>query len=182
MVYTTNNMYYRNWYNNYDNKYGTNYNRCSAKNFFLTYPQCSLSKEEALSQLLAIPLPSNKKFIRVARELHEDGQPHLHTARSFSDVKAYVEKERDYTDWGEFQIDGRSSRGGSLNLSEVYTEALNASSADESLQIIQEKDPKSFYLQYHNLKANAELIFTCPVSVFKSKWDLSSFTVDNVIS
>lgn len=31
-----------------------------------------------MSQLLAISLPSNKKFIRVVRELHDDGQPHLH--------------------------------------------------------------------------------------------------------
>ncbi|XP_039126947.1 uncharacterized protein LOC120263106 [Dioscorea cayenensis subsp. rotundata] len=109
--------------------------------------------------LLAVPLPSNKKFIKVARELHDDGQQHLRvliqlegkaqitnqrlfnlqhlpfsrsfhpniqTARSFSDVKAYVEKNGDYTDWGEFQIDGRSSRNGPLNLAEVYAEALNA--------------------------------------------------------
>nr|AEP82979.1 C1 [Tomato interveinal chlorosis virus] len=57
--------------------------RLNAKNYFLTYPKCSLSKEEALSQLLALTIPVNKLFIRVARELHEDGQPHLHVLIQF---------------------------------------------------------------------------------------------------
>nr|UBR90666.1 replication-associated protein [Cnidoscolus mosaic leaf deformation virus] len=57
--------------------------RVSCKNFFLTYPKCSLSKEEALSQLLRLETPTNKKFIRVSRELHEDGQPHLHVLIQF---------------------------------------------------------------------------------------------------
>ncbi|AFD54465.1 unnamed protein product [Macroptilium yellow net virus] len=57
--------------------------RLSAKNYFVTYPQYSLSKEEALSQLLAIQTPVNKLFLRVARELHEDGQPHLHVLIQF---------------------------------------------------------------------------------------------------
>lgn len=52
--------------------------RFSDKFFFMTYPRSSLSKEEALSQFLAIPLPSNKRFIRVVRELHDDGQSDLH--------------------------------------------------------------------------------------------------------
>nr|QMV80635.1 replication associated protein [Tomato mottle leaf curl virus] len=57
--------------------------RLNARNYFLTYPQCSLSKEEALSQLLALNTPTNKLFIRVSRELHEDGQPHLHVLIQF---------------------------------------------------------------------------------------------------
>nr|AIG55112.1 replication-associated protein [Dioscorea nummularia] len=188
--------------------------RLNAKNFFLIYPECSLSKDDALTQLLAIPLPTNKKFIRVARELHEDGSPHIHvllqldvrtqitnqrifdlrhlhssrcfhpniqSSKSYSEVKAYVEKDGDYTDWGEFQIDGRSSRGGTHDLSTVYADALNATSVKESLQIIKEKDPKSFYLRYHNIKANAERIFARPVDMFRSKWAYSSFHVSQGI-
>lgn len=52
--------------------------RINAINIFLTYPRCSLAKELALERLIAVNLPSNKKFIRVARELHEDGIPYLH--------------------------------------------------------------------------------------------------------
>ncbi|XP_039138831.1 uncharacterized protein LOC120276171 [Dioscorea cayenensis subsp. rotundata] len=112
----------------------------------------------------------------------ESFHPNIQTARSSSDVKAYVEKEGDFTNWGEFQIDGRSSRNGPLNLAKVYAEALNTSSVADSLQIIKEKDPKSFFLQYHNLKANAECIFARPISVFQSKQDYSSFVVDTCIA
>nr|UUV61484.1 C1 [Tomato mottle leaf curl virus] len=55
----------------------------NSKNYFITYPHCSLSKEEALSQLLALKTPTNKKFIRITRELHEDGEPHLHVLIQF---------------------------------------------------------------------------------------------------
>nr|UUV61230.1 C1 [Tomato mottle leaf curl virus] len=57
--------------------------RIQSKNYFLTYPRCSLSKEEALSQLLGLQTPVNKLFVRVAIELHEDGQPHLHVLIQF---------------------------------------------------------------------------------------------------
>nr|UUV61435.1 C1 [Tomato mottle leaf curl virus] len=55
----------------------------NSKNYFLTYPKCSLSKEEALSQLLALQTPTNKLFVRVSKELHEDGEPHLHVLIQF---------------------------------------------------------------------------------------------------
>nr|APD30623.1 Replication-associated protein [Tomato mottle leaf curl virus]APD30633.1 Replication-associated protein [Tomato mottle leaf curl virus] len=57
--------------------------RIHSKNYFLTYPKCSLTKEEALSQLLGLQTPVNKLFIRVSRELHEDGEPHLHVLIQF---------------------------------------------------------------------------------------------------
>ncbi|AAL11519.1 replication-associated protein [Pepper leaf curl virus] len=57
--------------------------RINAKNYFLTYPHCSLTKEEALSQIQAIETPTNKLFIRICRELHEDGTPHLHILIQF---------------------------------------------------------------------------------------------------
>nr|UUV61255.1 C1 [Tomato mottle leaf curl virus] len=57
--------------------------RIHSKNYFLTYPKCSLTKEEALSQLLGLQTPVNKLFVRVARELHEDGEPHLHVLIQF---------------------------------------------------------------------------------------------------
>jgi len=113
-----------------------------------------------------VSLASNKKFIRVARELHEDGSPHLHvliqlegqahvtnprlfdlhscslsimfhpniqSAKSSSDVKAYIEKDGDYMDWGQFQVNGRYSRDGRQDLSIVYADALNSGSADNAL-------------------------------------------------
>nr|CAJ78008.1 AC1 protein [East African cassava mosaic virus (Uganda variant)] len=181
----------------------------NAKNYFITYPRCSLTKEEALSQLQALSYPTNIKFIRVCRELHQDGVPHLHVliqfegkfqctnprffdlispsrsthfhpniqgAKSSSDVKAYIEKGGEFLDAGLFQVDARSARGEGQHLAQVYADALNASSKSEALQIIKEKDPKSFFLQFHNISANADRIFQAPPQTYVSPFLSSSFT------
>jgi Geminivirus Rep catalytic domain len=44
--------------------------------FFLTYPKCTLSKEELQVHLMQL-VPRMLYYI-IARELHEDGTPHLH--------------------------------------------------------------------------------------------------------
>nr|AJE24934.1 replication-associated protein [Tomato leaf curl Bangladesh virus] len=179
-----------------------------AKNYFLTYPQCSLTKEEALSQIKNLATPTNKLFIRVSRELHENGEPHLHVliqfegkfkcqnnrffdlvsttrsahfhpniqgAKSASDVKAYVEKDGDFIDFGVFQIDGRSARGGCQSANDAYAEAINSGSKAAALNILREKAPKDFVLQFHNLNANLDRIFTPPVEVYVSPFSSSSF-------
>lgn len=187
----------------------------SAKNYFLTYPQCSLSKEDALDQLKSINTPVNKKFIKICRERHDDGNYHLHVllqfqskyictnkrlfdlvsptgstrfhpniqgARSSSDVRAYIEKDGETVQWGEFQIDARSSRTSQLSIAQVYSDALNSGSAAVSLQIIKERDPKTFFLQFHNISANALKIFNVPPEPFISKWSSSSFIVPDSLS
>ncbi|AEX37945.1 replication-associated protein [Sauropus leaf curl virus] len=179
-----------------------------AKNYFLTYPQCSLTKEEALSQIQNLKTPTNKKYIKICRELHEDGSPHLHVliqfegkyncsnnrffdlvsptraahfhpniqgAKSSSDVKSYLDKDGDTLDWGEFQIDARSARGGCQNANDACAEALNAGSKEAALNIIREKLPKDYIFQFHNLNANLDRIFSPPVEVFVSPFLASSF-------
>ncbi|QEE82324.1 replication-associated protein [Tomato vein clearing leaf deformation virus] len=183
--------------------------RVQSKNFFLTYPHCSLSKEEALSQLQALGTPVNKKFIRVCRELHENGEPHLHVliqfegkyvctnqrffdlvsptrsahfhpniqgAKSSSDVKTYVEKHGDFIDFGVFQIDGRSARGGQQSANDTYAKVLNAGSILEALNILKEEQPKDFVLQHHNIRSNLERIFQKPPEPWAPPFPLSSFT------
>ncbi|QIC52931.1 replication-associated protein [Bean latent virus] len=182
--------------------------RLNAKNYFLTYPQCSISKEEALSQLQRLTTPVNKKFIKICRETHEDGQPHLHVliqfegkyqcsnnrffdlvsttrsahfhpniqgAKSSSDVKSYIDKDGDTIEWGEFQIDGRSARGGQQSANDTYAKALNAGSAEAALQIIKEEQPQHFFLQYHNLVSNATRIFQKPPEPWVPPFPQSSF-------
>nr|ADZ96679.1 C1 [Sweet potato leaf curl virus] len=187
-----------------------------AKNYFLTYPQCSLSKEETLQQLLQLQTPTNKKYIKICRELHEDGQPHLHVllqfegnyqctnqrffdlvsptrsahfhpniqrAKSSSDVKSYVDKDGDTVEWGEFQVDGRSARGGQQTANDAAAEALNAGNKEAALQIIREKLPEKFIFQYHNLVSNLDRIFSPPPSVYSSPFSSSSFNaVPDIIS
>nr|QTT61878.1 replication-associated protein [Opuntia virus 2-DBG_56] len=183
--------------------------RVSAKNFFLTYPQCSLTKEEALTQITNLSLPSNPKYIKICRELHQNGEPHLHIllqfegkvvctnnrlfdlvsptrsahfhpniqgAKSSSDVKSYIDKDGDTLEWGEFQIDGRSARGGQQTANDSYAKALNASSIEEALQILKEQQPKDYVLQHHNLRTNLQKIFQKPPEPWNPPYPLSSFT------
>ncbi|ANY43208.1 replication associated protein [Verbena mottle virus] len=180
-----------------------------AKNYFITYPECSLTKEEALSQILALKTPVNKKYIKICREFHENGNPHLHMliqfegkynctnnrffdlvspsrsapfhpniqgAKSSSDVKYYINKDGDTIEWGKFQIDGRSARGGQQSINDTYAKALNATSAEEALQIIKEEQPQHFFLQHHNLVANASRIFKKAPEPWSPPFPLSSFT------
>ncbi|AGV02049.1 AC1 protein [Tomato leaf curl Gujarat virus-[India:Surat:2012]] len=182
--------------------------KINAKNYFLTYPNCSLTKEEALSQLLNLQTPTSKKFIRICRELHEDGTPHLHVliqfegkfqcknnrffdltsptrsahfhpniqgAKSSSDVKSYMEKDGDVVDHGVFQVDGRSARGGCQSANDAYAEAINSGSKAQALNILREKAPKDFVLQFHNLNSNLDRIFTPPMDVYVSPFLSSSF-------
>nr|ABC74541.1 replication initiation protein [Tomato chino La Paz virus] len=181
----------------------------NSKNYFLTYPHCSLSKEETLEQLLQLNTPTNKKYIKIARELHENGEYHLHVliqfegkfktqncrffdlvsstrsthfhpnvqgAKSSTDVKSYVDKDGDTIEWGEFQIDGRSARGGQQTANDAAAEALNASSKEEAMRIIKEKLPKEFLFQYHNLSSNLDRIFAKAPEPWVPPFPLSSFT------
>lgn len=55
--------------------------RIGASNFFLTYPQCPMKKEEALSLLTAkVKSLSDATLLDylIAEEKHKDGTPHLH--------------------------------------------------------------------------------------------------------
>nr|AIY31178.1 AC1 protein [Tomato yellow leaf curl virus] len=179
-----------------------------AKNYFLTYPNCSLSKEEALSQLKNLETPTNKKYIKVCRELHENGEPHLHVliqfegkyhcknqrffdlvspnrsahfhpniqaAKCSTDDKTYVEKDGDFFDFGVFQIDSRAARGGQQSPNDAYAEALNSGSKSEALNILKEKAPKDYILQFHNLTSNLDRIFSPPLEVYISPFLSSSF-------
>nr|AEI52882.1 replication initiator protein [Cotton leaf curl virus] len=163
-----------------------------SKNYFITYPKCSLTKEEALSQLLNIQTPTSKKYIRICRELHEDGTPHLHVliqfegkfkcqnmrffdlvspsrsahfhpniqgAKSSSDVKSYIEKDGDILDWGQFQIDGRSARGGHQACNGSALQRKKVGSKSEILRVIKELALEDHVLRFHNLNAKLDRKF-----------------------
>jgi hypothetical protein len=51
--------------------------RLNSKNLSLTYPQCSISKTEAL-KFLSAKLGDNLKEYLIVQEVHEDGNLHLH--------------------------------------------------------------------------------------------------------
>lgn len=57
--------------------------RVNAKAFSLTFPHCTLSKEVLLQHLLQL----SPTYCCVSRELHADGEPHLHAAITFNKRK-----------------------------------------------------------------------------------------------
>nr|CCH75840.1 replication initiation protein [Tomato yellow leaf curl virus] len=183
--------------------------KINAKNYFLTYPKCSLTKEEALSQLLNLQTPTFQKIsLEFCRSFTKDGTPHLHVliqfegkfqcknnrffdltsptrsahfhpniqgAKSSSDVKTYMEKDGDILDHGVFQVDGRSARGGCQSANDAYAEAINAGSKAQALNILKEKAPRDFLLQFHNLSSNLDRIFQEPPAPYISPFLSSSF-------
>nr|QHU79521.1 replication associated protein [Opuntia virus 1] len=183
----------------------------NSKNYFLTFPKCSLSKEEALSQLQNLHTPTNIKFIRICRELHQNGEPHLHvliqfeskfkcqnnrffdlrhphssiqfhpniqSAKTSSDCKTYMEKDGDVLDFGVFQIDGRSARGGKQSANDSYAKALNATSKDEAMRIIREEQPQHYVLMFHNINSNLDKIFAPPPKPFENIFSNFKITDD----
>lgn len=100
--------------------------RISSKSWFLTYPQCPLTKDQVLDLLKAKNKPI--KGIVIARELHEDGHPHIHafvqltkefncqnprfwdldkyhgnyqSAKSLTAVVKYIKKDGDILEFGD---------------------------------------------------------------------------------
>ncbi|XP_028118060.1 uncharacterized protein LOC114315647 [Camellia sinensis] len=57
--------------------------RVQNKNIFLTYPRCSLPKERFLEKIRELFTNRPPNYVRVAHELHEDGEPHLHALVQF---------------------------------------------------------------------------------------------------
>lgn len=106
--------------------------RLSAKNLFLTYPQCTIPKDNALALITSKVRQWNPTYILVGLEQHADGRPHLHMlvklstkadirnaalldldgchgnyqgVRSLASTMAYVKKGGDYVEWGDAVAD-----------------------------------------------------------------------------
>lgn len=88
--------------------------RIQSKGWFLTYPKCSLTKEEVL-QALKAKRPGLTQVI-VSRELHEDGTPHLH-CYLYYDKQVSISNER-YFDLGSFHPNVQSAK--SLRAVQAY--------------------------------------------------------------
>lgn len=61
--------------------------RLQARSFFLTYPQCPLDKNVALSQLVDLERTKNLEWAIVCKESHQDGTPHLHAVLHYTRVR-----------------------------------------------------------------------------------------------
>ncbi|XP_059287633.1 uncharacterized protein LOC132040952 [Lycium ferocissimum] len=122
---------------------------------------------------------------RVELATHEIWTIYQSALLSFSDQDFYQEEPGsssvlrtsygDTLEFGEFQIDGRSARGGQHSANDVAAEALNSGDAAAALAIFREKLPKDYIMQYHNIKNNLDRIFQKPPEDYVSPFPLSSF-------
>lgn len=74
--------------------------RISTKNFFITYPQCAMTKQDFVQHWKTNWLNKTYDYVCISRELHADGHPHYHVFVQFKnrlDVK-----RQDYFDIGTF--------------------------------------------------------------------------------
>lgn len=71
--------------------------RIAAKSFFITYPQCTATKEEIRDFLLTKGRPT---YYLIGRELHEDGNPHIHALVTYE--KKLNVKRQTFFDYNGF--------------------------------------------------------------------------------
>nr|BDQ10201.1 replication associated protein [African cassava mosaic virus] len=122
-----------------------------------------------------ITITNNRLFDCVHPSCSTSFHPNIQGAKSSSDVKSYLDKDGDTVEWGQFQIDGRSARGGQQSANDAYAKALNSGSKSEALNVIRELVPKDFVLQFHNLNSNLDRIFQEPPVPYVSPFPCSSF-------
>jgi len=150
--------------------------RMASKSFFLTYPQCPITKEEALAMLKAKLAPKPIRGIVVAAELHEDGSPHLHAyillekqletvnprywdlgeyhgnyqkARDINAVVKYIKKD------GNIIEEGDISWAEKVDAKADHRKAMFSSLLDKSMSLTEavQQDP-SLLRDYQKLKIN----------------------------
>lgn len=139
--------------------------RLCAKNFFLTYPRCTASKEDLKQFLLTLGISG----CLISLEQHADGTPHLHAlvcfekkkdiknprffdfnnfhgkyepARSIEGSIEYVSKYGDTLEYGELPRKKRS-----------WSTVLSASSKEEALQFASECSARDFIIFNDRIEA-----------------------------
>lgn len=178
-------------------------------NFFLTYPHLDATKDELIRHLSTLTTPRGVPlpviYIRVCREQHADGTPHMHAlvcceqryrasknffdyqrhhcniqgARSIGHVKEYLEKEGDWTEWGVPPVITKKRSYG-----EILSEAQNQG---EFLQAVTTHYPRDMVLNHERIIAFAQYHYKPPAPVYVPTFDafnlpdiLTQWRVDNL--
>ena len=146
--------------------------RLNATKVFLTYPQCPLSKEEAL-QLLQQKHPVEEYCI--AQETHEDGGKHLHILLKFSRKVNY--KEEDCLDLQTYHPNIQRPRSEKhvhkychkedkeplctiTQNGQVWRDALSQSTEEGFFKVLREGAPRDYILFHDRIKSFAVNKFT----------------------
>jgi len=169
------------------------YQLCS-KNIFLTYAQCTLTKENVLQKLKE--LIGEQASIRVGHELHQDGGHHLHcfisnpenirtrdpryfdlegfhpnfqSARQRKNCYTYCGKDDDYVECGppfEFKEDKRK-----------WDEIENAQTPDEVRDIVKAASYRDYVLNFEKIETFIRFKFQDRVIQYSSIRDITDFTI-----
>lgn len=165
--------------------------RINAKNYFLTYPQCSHTKEYLLEFLLGLePQPV---YALISSELHEDGSPHLHSFVSYEkkrDIRCqtyfdlsgnhpniqaarnpkatidYIKKDGDFIEHGICPITIKRS----------WKECLTADSKDKFFDVVKEISPRDFVLHHDKLISYANFKYA-RTDTYTPEFPSSSFCI-----
>jgi len=157
--------------------------RFYARNALLTYPKCTLQKEEVRDALVSNHSP---RYITVSRESHEDGSPHIHVLitwiqkKSISDARGfdiqgfhpnivnsrnpkkaldYVRKHGDFIGTHEDTVS--------------YGEILGqAESSEDFLRLVETHYPRDLVLNWERLTAFASARFKAVVKPYTPQVDI----------
>lgn len=171
--------------------------RLQAKKLFLTYPQCSIPKEEALVLIKDILQRWDPTYIVVSHEHHADGADHLHAfallgrkcdlgrvdcldigghhgnyqvARSIVSVRNYVIKDGDYVEFGELNTGGGTDRDA------AWAQLIEQSSSKaEFLAKAVSTFTRDAVLNLDKLEYFADFAFKPPESAYAPEFPLDSF-------
>ncbi|ACO88020.1 replication associated protein [Eragrostis curvula streak virus] len=186
--------------------------RIQGKAFFLTYSQCPREPKDVGEFLTShSTLASHVVYVRVQQEKHQDGNNHLHaivctserrdirdprifdfgefhpkieTCRSVSKSLKYIQKEAgSFYEHGTVPCDKRlTGRKRKAEQDEWWHQAVNSGTIEEALQLVKDNEPRTFWLQHHNLVTNARRIWSEVRASFVPKYSESSFSVPRVLS
>lgn len=155
--------------------------RLNTTKVFLTYPQCTTSKEEAL-QLLQLNHPIEEYCI--AQETHEDGGKHLHILLKFSRKVNY--KEENCLDIQQFHPNIQRPRSEKhvhkychkedkeplctiTQPGQLWKEALQETTEEGFFNVLREGAPRDFILFQDRIKSFAVHKFTTETT-YVPKW------------
>lgn len=167
--------------------------RLQSKHILLTYPRCDVDKSDLLADLVALLAPYSP-HIRVARELHEDGSPHLHSFIRL-DRKPNIRSERFFDLRGHHpNIDGRIrnpqatfdyvSKDGDFcdhgqpgTLTTKWASVTSASTVEEFWTTVKELSPRDYVLNLEKLEYFVSRHYAAGAPTYVSPYVQESFVV-----
>lgn len=168
--------------------------RINAKNYFLTYSQCDYEPKDLMDYLLELE-GDLIKWMVVAQELHEDGNPHLHVqieyerarnlrnerhfdtdryhpnvqgTRKLKKVGEYVTKGGDYVLYGATEEEFRLAISGKKL--DKWAEIYASETYEEACEAVKRIDPRSWGNNGDRIRSNLRYEFKRKFEPYHEDW------------